>query len=113
MHSVTATLLGGHRLHTVRAGGRRSPPCGHQPGCAMISLMRQLVVVAGLAACMLGVPSAARCARIEPTAATLKSVEALRARSMGVDRAGNLWAWDPQLQTVTFLAPSGDRLPSY
>lgn len=68
--------------------------------------------VAVLAAGLLALPLPARAARVEPTEAALKAVEKLRARSMGVDRAGNLWAWEPQSQRVVFLSPTGERVGS-
>ena len=70
------------------------------------------LVVAGLAACLMAASLPARAVRVEPTEAALKVVEGLRARSMGVDRAGNLWAWDPQLRKVDFVSPSGEKVAS-
>jgi hypothetical protein len=68
--------------------------------------MRQLVI-ALLAACLLAVPNPARAARVEPSEAAIKVAEGLRARNLGVDRAGNLWAWDVGRQKVEFFSPSG------
>lgn len=53
--------------------------------------------------------SGARAALIKPpTKAALTLVELVRARSMGVDHAGNLWAWDPIEGTVRFFSPAGE-----
>jgi hypothetical protein len=70
-------------------------------------------VAVGLTAAILAVPATAVGARVEPTAAALKVVATLHARRMGVDRAGNLWAWEPGLETVSFITPSGSKLASY
>jgi hypothetical protein len=68
--------------------------------------------MAAWAACLLAMPLPARAAQAEPTEAALKIVQGLRARSMGVDRAGNLWAWDALGQKVAFLSPAGERVGS-
>jgi hypothetical protein len=69
-------------------------------------------VVAGLAACLLAVSLPAFAVRVEPSEAALKVVDGLRARSLGVDRAGNLWAWNAERQKVEFLSPSGAKVGS-
>ena len=43
----------------------------------------------------------------------MKLVRGLRARAMGVDRAGNLWAWSPGPAAVDLISPSGARLARY
>src|SRR5215831_1501855 len=58
-------------------------------------------------------PAAAHAAPVKPAAPALQLVEGLRARSMGVDRAGNLWAWEPGRDTVTFITPAGGILATY
>ena len=53
--------------------------------------------------------SGARAALIQPpTKAALTLAELVRARSMGVDHAGNLWAWDPIEGTVRFFSTAGE-----
>jgi hypothetical protein len=72
----------------------------------------QAVTVA-LVASLLAFRTTASAAGVQPTASALKIAETFHARSMGVDRAGNLWAWEPRLETVTFVTPSGSRLSSF
>jgi len=43
----------------------------------------------------------------EPPPAALGRLEKLRVREMGVDRAGNLWAWGSGLGMVTLISPAG------
>lgn len=45
-----------------------------------------------------------------PSTAALKAVESLRANRMGVDRQGNLWAWNKQTASVAVLSPAGQGL---
>jgi hypothetical protein len=47
---------------------------------------------------------------VEPSPVALKIVERLPAARMGVDRDGNLWAWDPKAESIAVLAPQGSRL---
>ena len=47
---------------------------------------------------------------VEPSAAALKRVETLPATRMGVDRAGNLWAWEKRTGSVAVVAPEGRSL---
>lgn len=51
--------------------------------------------------------------RVEPSAEALEVVRNLRARSMGVDGAGNLWAWKSGPGVVDVIAPSGDVVTRY
>lgn len=44
---------------------------------------------------------------VEPSATILSRLEKIRVRKMGVDRAGNLWAWGSGLGTVTLISPAG------
>jgi hypothetical protein len=46
----------------------------------------------------------------EPSAEALEVVKTLRASSMGVDRSGNLWAWNSASGAVDLISPSGARL---
>jgi hypothetical protein len=43
----------------------------------------------------------------EPSPAVLARIEKLRVREMGVDRAGNLWAWGSGLGMVTLISTAG------
>src|SRR5436305_660558 len=43
----------------------------------------------------------------EPSPAALDRLPKLRARAMGVDRAGNLWVWGAGLGAITLLSPDG------
>jgi len=45
-----------------------------------------------------------------PSAAALKKAEALPAARMGVDRAGNLWAWEKRAGAVSVVSPEGRSL---
>ncbi len=47
---------------------------------------------------------------VRPTAAALSLAELVRARSMGIDHAGNLWAWEPVEGSVRFFSPTAERL---
>ncbi len=46
----------------------------------------------------------------QPSEAAFAAAEKLRARRMGVDRAGNLWAWNHRDATVQLISPSGSTL---
>ncbi len=50
---------------------------------------------------------------VAPSAAALARVAALPATRMGVDRAGNLWAWEKRSGSVTVLTPEGRSLPPW
>jgi hypothetical protein len=45
-----------------------------------------------------------------PTKDALALAEQIRARWMGVDHAGNLWAWEPLEGSVRFFSPAAERL---
>jgi hypothetical protein len=47
---------------------------------------------------------------VRPTKDALSLIELVRARWMGVDRVGNLWAWDPVEATVRFFSPTAERV---
>lgn len=54
--------------------------------------------------------AAARVAPVEPTEAALRKVQELRASRMGVDRSGNLWAWDRGSGVVEMISPAGESV---
>jgi hypothetical protein len=65
----------------------------------------------GLALTFGGVPAQAGAAPdTEPSSPALHRLEKLRVRKMGVDRAGNLWAWGSGLGIVTLISPAGADL---
>ncbi len=64
-----------------------------------------------LAAAILLAGSAAFAAA--PSAAALKKVETLPATRMGVDRAGNLWAWEKRTATIAVVTPEGGTLAAW
>lgn len=43
----------------------------------------------------------------------MNQVRKLRVRAMGVDRAGNLWAWSPGPAAVDLISPSGAKVARY
>jgi hypothetical protein len=45
-----------------------------------------------------------------PSKAALTLAEEIRARWMGVDHAGNLWAWEPLEGSVRLFSPAAERL---
>ncbi len=47
---------------------------------------------------------------LEPSKEALSLAEQVRARWMGVDHAGNLWAWEPLEGSVRFFSPAAARL---
>jgi hypothetical protein len=47
---------------------------------------------------------------VTPSPAALEKVGALPATRMGVDRAGNLWAWDKHADSVAVVTPDGRLL---
>jgi hypothetical protein len=49
---------------------------------------------------------------VQPNKDALALVEQVRARWMGVDRAGNLWAWEALEGSVRFFSPAAERLPT-
>lgn len=49
----------------------------------------------------------------QPSQAALEAVETLRARKMGIDRFGNLWAWSPRQRQISIVTPSGSHRRGY
>ncbi|HLX08068.1 MAG TPA: hypothetical protein VKY89_09440 [Thermoanaerobaculia bacterium] len=47
---------------------------------------------------------------LQPSKEALSLAEQVRARWMGVDHAGNLWAWEPLEGSVRFFSPTAARL---
>lgn len=48
-----------------------------------------------------------------PSPAALAALESLPASRLGVDRAGNLWAWDRRSGNVMLIDPAGERLATW
>ena len=49
---------------------------------------------------------------IQPSKDALALAEQVRARWMGVDHGGNLWAWEALEGSVRFFTPAAERLPT-
>jgi hypothetical protein len=49
---------------------------------------------------------------VQPSKDALALVEQVRARWMGVDHAGNLWAWEALEGSLRFFSPQAQRLPT-
>jgi hypothetical protein len=50
--------------------------------------------------------------QVQPSKDALDLVAQVRARWMGVDHAGNLWAWEALEGSVRFFSPAAERLPA-
>jgi hypothetical protein len=72
--------------------------------------MRKRTLPAGLAGALLVAGSIAFAAAPSPSPAALKKIETLPAAHLGVDRSGNLWAWERQTGSVTVVDPEGGLL---
>ncbi len=106
---------------------RRAPSHAYRP-LAAAPLARALVLAL---ICVLSSTGSERPARaaspappsrqaVQPTPLALPSpsedalalAALVRARWMGVDHAGNLWAWEPLEGSIRFFSPAAERLPS-
>jgi hypothetical protein len=72
--------------------------------------LRHLGLFAALAGLAWLAPLALAAAAVTPSKDALSLIELVRARRMGTDAAGHLWAWDPQAGTMRFFSPAAERL---
>lgn len=81
----------------------------HRSSARRHALAGGIVGSALLAIAAMGASEAAR--RPSPTPAALEAFRTLAASKMGMDHAGNLWAWNRRNGVVQILTPAGERLP--